>query len=410
MVVSAAALLLQGGRFPEDRAECVPAAGDKRGRMYYLQHHFNPDFDRLHLKPSEKSDAEATGADLYNLGYAQNVLAGQKLAELIPIKEPGPEHEARFCTDQPVLPVGFNTCVDPTNPLVLLATASGHVFYMNDKITVKTLLNVPQDVDFKTGNIFFIGDVAVHGSVRAGFAVHGNNVRVMGMVEGADVRAHAHLLIEGGVWGGVGEKGLVHAGGNLKMNFLEKAEARARGNMLINRDSLFSTIYAGASLAVQGKLYGGEISASGNIFAGAQLGNRAGIETVVHLGYDPITTLRVKRIDKLIADQAQTIKHLTAVAGHLPVDTNDTTRRLQFLKEEQQRHLEQRERLTQKMREAEKLASRCRLLCQGTVFPGVEITIGRVYMRVERQYIKSMFFLGDREIVVEPMPAKVKVA
>ncbi|MBO4300582.1 MAG: DUF342 domain-containing protein, partial [Desulfovibrio sp.] len=288
--------------------------------MYYLMHHFNPDFDRLHLKPSEKG-TEATGSDLYNLGYAQNVLAGQKLAELIPIDEPGPEHDPRFCINQPVLPVGFNTCVDPNNPMVLLASASGHVFYMNDKITVKTLLNVPQDVDFKTGNIFFIGDVAVHGSVKAGFAVHGNNVRVMGVVEGADVRAHTHLLIEGGVWGGVGEKGLVHAGGNLKCQFLEKAEARARGNMLLNQNCLFSTVYAGASLAVQGKIYGGEINATGNILAGTQLGNRAEISTVVHLGYDPITTLHLKRIDKLIAEQSQTIKHLSAVAGHLPVDT-----------------------------------------------------------------------------------------
>lgn len=376
--------------------------------MYYLMHHFNPDFDRLHLKPSENG-TEATGADLYNLGYAQNVLAGQKLAELIPINEPGPGQDPRFCSDQPILPVGFNTCVDPSNPLALLATASGHVFYMNDKITVKTLLNVPQDVDFKTGNIFFIGDVAVHGSVKAGFSVHGNNVRVMGVVEGADVRAHTHLLVEGGVWGGVGEKGLVHAGGNLKCSFLEKAEARARGNMLVNQNCLFSTVYAGASLAVQGKVYGGEINASGNVFAGAQLGNRAEIGTVVHLGYDPITTLHLKRLEAIIADQAQTIKHLTAVAGHLPVDTNATTLRLQFLKEEQQRHLEDRERLMKKMTEAEKLASRCRLLCQGTVFPGVEITIGRVYMRVERQYIKSMFYLGDREIVVEPMPATVKM-
>ena len=66
--------------------------------MYYLMHHFNPDFDRLHLKPSENG-TEATGADLYNLGYAQNVLAGQKLAELIPIRVRIPVFvlTSRFC-------------------------------------------------------------------------------------------------------------------------------------------------------------------------------------------------------------------------------------------------------------------------------------------------------------------------
>ncbi|MBQ9406282.1 MAG: DUF342 domain-containing protein [Desulfovibrio sp.] len=377
--------------------------------MYYLTHYFNPDFDRLHLKPSDTGTV-ATGSDLYNLGYAQNVLAGQKLAELIPIDELGPEHDIRFCRDQPILPVGFNTCVDPTNPLVLLAKASGHVYYLNDRITVKTLLNVPQDVDFNTGNIFFVGDVAVHGSVRAGFAVHGNNVRVMGIVEGADVRAHGHLLIDGGVWGGVGEKGLVHAGGNLKCNFLEKAEARACGNMLLNQNCLFSTVYAGSSLAVNGKVYGGEIHATGSILANTQLGNRAEIPTTIQLGYDPVTTLHLKRIDKLVVEQAQTIRHLTAVAGHLPVDTNETTRRLAYLKMEQQRHLEERSVLLKKMLEDEKLIARCRLVCQGRVYPGVEISIGRVYMKVERQYIKSMFYLGDGQIIAEPVPTTVKVA
>lgn len=378
--------------------------------MYYLKHHFNPDFDRLHLRPSEKSEGiEATGVDLYNLGYAQNVLAGQTLAELIPIKEPGPEHDLRFCMDQPVLPVGVNTCVAPNNPLLLLATVSGQVSYQNHKITVKALLNVPQDVDFKTGNIFFIGDVAVHGSVRAGFAVHGNNVRVMGMVEGANVRAHANLLVEGGVWGGVGERGVVHAGGNLKVNFLEKAEARSRGNMLINKNCLFSTVYAGSSLAVQGKMYGGEFNASGNILAGEQLGNRAEIATVVHLGYDPITMLRLKRVENIIVEQTRTIKHLMAVAGHLPVDTNETTRRLQYLKEDLIRHKEEREKYVKAMIEAEKKASHCRLICRGTVYPGVEITIGRVYMKVERQYIKFMFYLGGRGIVAEPIPAGLNI-
>ena len=42
-----------------------------------------------------------------------------------------------------------------------IAAAKGYVFYLNGKITVKTLLNVRQDVSFQTGNIFFVGDMAV---------------------------------------------------------------------------------------------------------------------------------------------------------------------------------------------------------------------------------------------------------
>ena len=67
---------------------------------------------------------------------------------------------------------------------------------------MKHLLNVRQDVSFQTGNIHFVGDMCVHGSVRAGFSVHANNVRIMGMVEGGCVKARRDLVIDVGARGG----------------------------------------------------------------------------------------------------------------------------------------------------------------------------------------------------------------
>ena len=199
--------------------------------QYYLRHYFNPDFDYLNLKPSGDNGK----SDVYSLGYVQNVIAGQVLAELVPLDASGPKVDQRFILENEAFPMGGNTRVDPRHPNYLLAAAKGYVFYLNGKITVKTLLNVRQDVSFQTGNIFFVGDMAVHGSVRAGFSVQGNNVRIMGMVEGGVVRARRDLMIDGGVRGGAGKHSKVDAGDKLMTPFLESVDARARGNMVIEK-------------------------------------------------------------------------------------------------------------------------------------------------------------------------------
>ena len=250
--------------------------------QYYLRHYFNPDFDYLRPKPGVGEDGESS--DLYSLGYVQNVIAGQLLAEVIPLEQAGAEPDPRFVLSRPVLPGGANTRVDPAYPNYLLSTSNGYVFYNNGKITVKRLLNVRQDVSFRTGNIFFVGDMAVHGSVRSGFSVQANNLRIMGMVEGGVARARRDLMVDGGARGGAGQHCLLDAGDKLLTPFLEKIEARARGNMVVEKYCLYSTVYAGANMVVREQVYVSTINAYGSVYVGRQLGNKAAISTKIYLG------------------------------------------------------------------------------------------------------------------------------
>ncbi len=121
---------------------------------YYLRHYFNPDFDYQRAKPGGGLGND-DGADVYSLGYAQNVISGQILAEIVPLEEAGADYDKRFTREVPELPQGPNTRIDPRYPRFLLSDAKGYVFYNDGKITVKKLLNVRQDVSFATGNIYF---------------------------------------------------------------------------------------------------------------------------------------------------------------------------------------------------------------------------------------------------------------
>ena len=334
----------------------------------------------------------------------QNVIAGQLLAEVIPLEQAGAEPDPRFVLSRPVLPGGANTRVDPAYPNYLLSTSNGYVFYNNGKITVKRLLNVRQDVSFRTGNIFFVGDMAVHGSVRSGFSVQANNLRIMGMVEGGVARARRDLMVDGGARGGAGQHCLLDAGDKLLTPFLEKIEARARGNMVVEKYCLYSTVYAGANMVVREQVYGSTINAYGSVYVGRQLGNKAAISTKIYLGYDPLSIRQLEKIDKIISGLSQSITHLKAVAGHLPPDANEASRKLARLVEQRERIMKQRTELWSKLYLDENYMQNCRLMVPGKVYPGVEISVGRAFMLVERPYENVLFRLCYDDIIVEPLP------
>lgn len=375
--------------------------------QYYLRHYFNPDFDYQRAKPGGGQGTD-DGTDVYSLGYAQNVIRGQILAEILPADKAPADADKRWFRDSSNLPAGPNTRIDPDHPTFLIADSKGYVFYNEGQITVKGLLNVRQDVCFHTGNIFFVGDLAVHGSVRSGFSVEGDNVRIMGMVEGGIARARRDLMVEGGCRGGSSKHCLLASGGKLMTPFIEKAEARARNNMAIEKYCLYSTVYAGANLVVRGQMYGATVNCLGSVYVGAQLGNRAGIATSVYLGYDPFSIRQLEKIDSIIAELSQTITHLNAIAGHLEENANDASRRLARLRKQRERLLTRRAAILEDLNRDERSLQNCRLMVPGKVYPGVEISIGKAFMLVERPYENSMFRLCYNDIVVEPMPDRKK--
>jgi uncharacterized protein (DUF342 family) len=370
---------------------------------HYLHHYFDPDMDHLALKPRVNFGDKA---DRYNLGYVQNVISGQVLAEVMPLTEiantPLTSLNPRFFLSEPFLPQGPNTRIDPAYPQYLLADANGYVFYHEDLITVKNLLNVRGDVDFNTGNIFFVGDMAVHGNVRAGFEIQANRILVKGMVEGGVVRARSDLALQGGARGGASDRCLLSAGDNLRLLFVEKTELRAGNTIYIERTCQHSTVFAGASLVVKDRLQGGVIHARNTIYVANQLGTATAAPTAVHLGYNAPRIRQLEKLDVRLDELATRVTHYTAVAGHLPPDATPTTRKLAMARQKLKLFQQQRERLWNALAEDERQAAACRLVVPGTVHPGVEVAIGRAFLAVDTVHRNVVFQLRDDEIVVTP--------
>lgn len=362
---------------------------------YVLKFHFDPDFERHRLRPKSRDDGSV---DQFDLGYAQNVVAGQILAEWEDVT-PG---EAVFgdavVSDTLAFPCGAGCRVDPDDPRTLLAKVNGHVSYADGRITVRETLALGHDVDFHTGNIVAIGDVHIGGSVRSGFEVTGRNVTVRGTMEASRVRAMGNIVCESGIQGG--NRGTVRAGKSLRAKFCENVSLHARKNILIDGSSMHCRLYAGEKLAVKGRLIGGEVYCGEAVYVGERLGGGGQSQTRLLLGYDPELINKDLRLKALVREDHLEIEAIRADMRRGKCRAEECAPRL----EEQLRlldiHRAQLDRLWSSP-VALRQFSICRVIVPGRVGANVEIGIGEAVITAPEDARDVVFRYQDGEIVVE---------
>ena len=368
---------------------------------YYIHHYFDPDFDHLHLKPVADSKGQV---NLRNLNYVQNVVRGQILAEIRPLDpDTSPLPEKRFIMREPVMPAGANTHVDPENPNRLLATQNGFVFYYNKEITIKHLLNVRRNIDLHTGNIAFVGDIAVHGDVNSEFELRANNVLVKGIIEAAFIRTSGSIVGEGGFKGA--QEGKLIADKDIRLAFAETGEIRAGKNIAIDGTCLHCNIFSGSNLLVRGRLAGGVTRARHKVYVAHQLGLASTTPTRVVLGQNPFVYRLIKKMEKE-QERLQQKK-----------DRLDTMRERQLQKTGEEPPLDKHYLLIQKKLEVlrrklidlhphlyeENLYKDCILVVPGEILPGVIITIGDLSLKVQKpEQNVHVRRIGDEIVIRQP--------
>ena len=369
---------------------------------FLLKHHFDPDFDHLNIKPKVRGNEPV---DHLNRDYVQNVVRGQVLAELVEATDLEAQNfDPRYILDQSVFPMGANTATDPQNPKLLMATANGYVFYAPDgKISVKTLLNVRRDVDYTTGNISFVGDVVVHGSVRSGFTVRARNILVKGPVEAATLEASQAIQVQAGVKGD--NRAVLKAAGSIKVKFCENATLSAGKNLLVEGSCLHCKLFVGNALAVRNKLIGGEAVCRRVAHIGAQLGGGMNTITTLTLGYDPFLMQKITELENTIKTLKSRRNNLD-VQQHQNTDPHQTEALLM-------RELDHKLSVLEKQRFAwtEQIASvdlaSCAVIVPGEIRPGVDVSIGQVYLAIS-DYVYNVRLTLSEEQIEMTSPAEPK--
>ncbi len=355
-------------------------------------------------------------ADYHNLGLINNIRRGELLVLKTPATPGTPGYNVLGEEVPPkpgrdlALPRGKNTVANPEENQ-LYAAVDGHVSLVGGKVVVSPVYNLDGDVDFSSGDIDFVGNVLINGSVAAGFKVKaGGDIEIRGFIENAEVTAEGSIQVMGGITGGL--KGLVKAGENLQARFVENSRIEAGKNIFIREAIMQSQVKAGGNVKVidkKGIIVGGVIQASGEVECKI-LGSQLATQTAVEVGVNPYYREEYHRLGKAHGEMKKSVDNL----GHnisvfqrsgMSMDDLDAKKRQLLLRildefKKQRRELQQiEERMVFLEQEFEK-SSNVRISVWEIVYPGVRLSIGQCVHVVNDPIKYSAFVLDKGEIKV----------
>ncbi len=180
----------------------------------------------------------------------------------------------------------------------LTALRRGVLALKGNLLKVNPELQLPDYVDFSTGNIDFDGDVEIAKGIRDKFSVRATgSVTVHGLIEAAMLKVGVSLHANGGM--AAKSKSLAQVGGDLYARYLDNVTANVKGNAVIEREVVNCDLSVVGNLIVKGGgLLGGQTNVAGMVDV-LSLGAPSGDRT-------EITLARIPEVDELCnqADEA----------------------------------------------------------------------------------------------------------
>ena len=251
----------------------------------YYEFLFNTELNR---KPLIRPDGSA---DYYSIHLVELVKANQEIAVYHDpvdgqngINVRGKVLQAKRGRVLPPIPgTGF---FKVNNNHIYVSSIDGKIEYKNKRITIAPVYEVHGDVDMKTGNIDFRGDVIVHGSVRSGMTVNATGTCTLdGVLEGAKVYSDGDILIRGGIQGG--GKATVRSNKDIQVGFIEYSNVFAEGNISVE-SIIDSNVVCHGKVKMSGiksSIIGGSVYAIGGITVSIA-GNKHNTHTALSAGQD----------------------------------------------------------------------------------------------------------------------------
>lgn len=328
---------------------------------------------------------EFNQVDYTSLNLVHNVAKGDVICD---IKSETPGVDGKTVTGsvlaahngvKPSIPQGRNTVLSEDGTQ-LLADCTGHVEFSVRSFQVRTVLEIPGDVDYAVGNINFLGDVHVKGDITSGFTVRAaGNIQVDGVVEAATVEAGGNLVVACGVTGQ--DRAIIRAHQCIYAKYLENCCAYARQG--IQTDCIINcNIYSDADIVVRsgrGKIIGGTLRASQEISA-TTVGSKNETATVIILGGLPCEAFEREQILAELAQIEASLAKLEPKPDSPSKKTQLSEQRLKLYvaKMKLKKFDQDFETISAQFEEAD---SR-RLICT-TIHPGTTITIDTQSRQIE---------------------------
>ncbi len=168
----------------------------------------------------------------------------------------------------------------------VIATSAGVLSIVKgSEVKVCAKQTIAGDVDFSVGNIESRDSVDIHGGVHPGFTVKTKgDLRIGGNVEDAAIFCKGNVVIKGGL---LGTNSRLETAGDADINFIERAEIIAGGEIILRKGAYYSKISGDAAIlcSPESKMIGCKVCCAGN-FTGGDIGTPRSPAATIAAGVD----------------------------------------------------------------------------------------------------------------------------
>ncbi len=288
-----------------------------------------------------------------------------------------------------------------------VASITGKIDVINDKINILPVFEVPGDVDANMGNIEFRGDIIVHGSVYDVELRATGTVTIDGVVQGASIYANKDIVVSGGVLGN--GKSVVDSKSSISAKFFEFATVRCKGDITADI-FLNSNIYCEGKANVMSKkgcIIGGSVHAVCGIEANS-IGNNAEIRTHVLVGNSGEVRMKMEELVNSIKTAADNITKAETILQKFEEfeektgqSCKDDPRRVQLVRI-RVRDMARKAADEDALRKLETMVDNGRganVKVRRKVYPGVHVSIDTCDARCKEEF-QDIIFIKQQERVV----------
>ncbi|MBF0572240.1 MAG: DUF342 domain-containing protein [Desulfamplus sp.] len=214
--------------------------------------------------------------------------------------------------------------------LKVIAAVSGQPKLGSDgTIYVYDTFVVNGDVDFKTGNIDYQGDVNVKGCIQNGFRVKAHNVRAE-EIDGATVIAQGNIVVQQGI-----NQSKISAQGSLSAKFIQNSIISCVDDIKTDKEVVESNIECSGMCNIRGLVIASKISAKMGVYA-KQIGVEKAPPSVIRVGVDTFAVRTLEKLKQDIEEIKEVNKKLIDAIGilELEIESNEEkVLRLTLIKE-----------------------------------------------------------------------------
>jgi uncharacterized protein (DUF342 family) len=365
-------------------------------------------------KLAEAGDSDKV--DYRDVQTIQNVIAGQPLAKKTPATAgiSGMDIYGRKIDPVPgkdkYIKLGKNVAWTEDN-LKVISKINGEPNYVMNQLNVYPVHELNGDVNFKSGNISFLGSVLIRGNVDGGFRVETEgNVTVQGCVEAAEIKAGGTVTIRGGV-NGMGKCNIV-CNGDFTAKYIENAKIDCGGAVTVREAIMHCEVNADGRVLVEmgkGLIVGGLIRA-GEYISAKTIGSRFGTLTELEAGVRPKLKIEYQQLEAMIPGNKENLdksEKAIAILEKLPVlppERQEMYRNLLKTVSYLRTWLKEAEERKKVIRDEIYVISKGqgKVRVREMLFPGIKVTIAGAVMVVRDEYKYVTLAHSEGEVKVLP--------